>query len=198
VNRPSFHRLAAVGVLALAVLATAAAPTSAAPTTNRASDQRIASTSGASSIEDASVLSVRGAGPYRIGARLQELTASGLISWTDTLPDCDVVYAGATGDWAGVIIVAFRNGRLVAVGTATAPPVSPSGASVGMAWDQFEEIYGSRGEFVYNDDGDRAYAVRIGAGVELYTGHPIRSGVGYFQAGRANFILGNFLRGSPC
>jgi hypothetical protein len=126
------------------------------------------------------------------------LTASGLISWTDALPDCDVVYAGATGDWAGVIIVAFRNGRLVEVGTATTPPVSPSGASVGTAWSQFEEIYGSRGEFVYNNDGDQAYVVHIGARVELYTGHPIRSGVGYFQAGRANFILRNFLRGSAC
>jgi len=145
-----------------------------------------------------SVMSVRGAGPYRIGARLRALQQAGLIAWVAPQPGCDVVFTGVTGDWAGVLILAFRNGRLVEVGTATTPPRSPAGASVGMDWSQLEDIYGSRGRLIYNDGGDQAYAVRIGSRVELYTGHPIREGVGYFQAGPANFVLRNFMRGSVC
>ena len=202
-RRPSLHRLVAVGVLALAVLATAA-PASASPrVTGKVSGQRgdPASAAPVGTVPKAtpgSVLSVRGAGPYRIGARQEALAAAGLIDWVAPLPGCDVVHAGATGRWAGVILLAFRNGRLVEVGTATAPPRSPAGASVGMAWSQLEDIYGSRGEPVYNPDGDQAYAVRKGSRVELYTGHPIRAGVGYFQVGPANFVLRNFVRGPAC
>jgi hypothetical protein len=196
-HRPLLHRLVAAGVLALAVLATAA-PASASPGfANRPLSQHVDSAS-AGTVVDGSVLSVRGAGPYRIGARQQALAAAGLIDWVAQTPGCDVVHAGATGDWAGVILLAFRNGRLVEVGTATAPPRSPAGASVGMGWSELENIYGSRGKLVHNADGERAYAVRIGSRVELYTGHPIRSGVGYFQVGPANFVLRNFLQGPAC
>jgi hypothetical protein len=198
---PSFPRFVAVGVLALGVLVTAAAPASASPSATTTSSQRAASASPAGAlleIPDDSVLSVRGAGPYRVGARLPALQEAGLIDWVAPQPGCDVVVAGVTGDWAGVLVLAFRNGRLVDVGTATAPPHSPAGASVGMDWSQLEDIYGSRGSLIYNDDGDRAYVVRIGSGVELFTGHPIREGVGYFQAGPANFVLHNFMHGSVC
>jgi hypothetical protein len=103
-----------------------------------------------------------------------------------------------TGEWAGALILAFRAGRLVEVGTATAPPLSPAGASVGMGWSELEDIYGSRGRLIFNNDGEQAYVVRIGSRVELYTGHPIREGAGYFQAGPANFVLRNFLGRSVC
>ncbi|MEU7906477.1 hypothetical protein [Actinoplanes sp. NPDC049118] len=192
-HRPSFHRLVAAGALALAVLATAAAPASASRGTAGG-----ARTGAATVVPDTSVLSVRGAGPYRIGARQQALAAAGLLSWVAPQPGCDVVVAGATGDWAGVILLSFRSGRLAEVGTATAPPRSPAGASVGMSWDDLEDIYGGRGRMIHNADGDPAYVVRAGSRVELYTGHPIRAGAGYFQAGPADFVLRNFLRGTVC
>lgn len=144
------------------------------------------------------VLGVGGAGPYRIGARLDRLVAAGLIDWR--APGCSgVEYAGATGVWAGVIMMAFRDGRLVSVGTATVPPRSPAGAAVGMSFDDLEAIYGSRGGLIRNDAGDaEAYLVRFGSRVELFTGHPIRPGVGYYEAGPASFVEVGFRRGASC
>ncbi|WFE66718.1 hypothetical protein [Micromonospora sp. WMMD714] len=144
------------------------------------------------------LLSVRGAGPFRIGASLTRLTSAGLIAWT--VVGCDgTVDAGVTGEWAGVILVTFRDGRLVEVGTATAPPRSPAGASVGMTFAELEEIYGPRGALIHNDAGDAtAYLVRYGDRVELFTGHPIRPGVGYFQAGLADHVERAFRQGPSC
>lgn len=77
--------------------------------------------------DEVRLISVRGAGPFRIGADLARLSAAGLIDWV--APDCDgTVRAGVTGAWAGKILLAFRDGRLVEVGTATAPPRTPAGA----------------------------------------------------------------------
>ncbi len=196
-HRPFLRRLVTAGVLALAVLATAAPASASSGLASKPLTQQDHSAS-AGTVVEGSVLSVRGVGPYRIGARQQALAAAGLIDWVAQTPGCNVVHAGATGDWAGVILLAFRHGRLVEVGTATAPPRSPSGASVGMGWSELEDIYGSRGKLVHNADGEQAYAVRIGSRVELYTGHPIRSGAGYFQVGPANFVLRNFLQEPAC
>ncbi|MER7891318.1 hypothetical protein ABTX15_15975 [Micromonospora sp. NPDC094482] len=144
------------------------------------------------------VLSVRGAGPFRIGARLDRLTAAGLIDWV--APGCaGVQHAGVTGAWAGVILLAFSAGRLIEVGTATAPPHSPAGATVGMSFAELEAIYGRRGALVWNDAGTAsAYLVRYGSRVELFTGHPIRPGVGYFQVGPASFVERNFRHAPSC
>jgi hypothetical protein len=196
--RPSFHRLVTAGVLAFAVLAAAAPASAAHDTAGGTLSGRGKAASPAAVVPAGSVLSVRGAGPYRIGARQQALAAAGLLDWVAPDPGCDVAHAGATGAWAGVIILAFRNGRLVEVGTATVPPRSPSGASVGMSWTELEDIYGRRGRLIHNADGEQAYLVRAGSGVELYTGHPIRQGVGYYQAGPADFVLRNFRSGTAC
>ncbi|MGW5558760.1 hypothetical protein ACWER9_16230 [Micromonospora sp. NPDC003944] len=144
------------------------------------------------------VLGVAGAGVYRIGASLAALTTNGHIDWT--APACGgVVHAGATGAWAGVLLLAFQNGRLVEVGTATAPPQSPAGATVGMSFAELEAIYGRRGSLIRNDAGGaEAYLVRVGSRVELFTGHPIRPGVGYFQVGPASFVERNFRQGGSC
>ncbi|ADL45811.1 MULTISPECIES: hypothetical protein [Micromonospora] len=141
------------------------------------------------------VLSVRGAGPYRIGARLDRLVAAGLIDWT--APGCPgVVHAGATGSWAGAILLAFRDGRLVSVGTATAPPRSPAGGSVGMSFAELERIYGPRGGMIRNDAGDaEAYLVRFGSRVELFSDHPIRPGAGFYEAGVASYVERSFRQG---
>jgi hypothetical protein len=200
-NRSAFTRFIAVGVLALGVLVTAAVPASASTRAGGPVPAERAGPTSADTVRDGpagSVLSVRGAGPYRIGARLQALQEAGLIDWVAPPQECDVVFTGVTGEWSGALILGFRAGRLVEVGTATVPPRSPAGASVGMGWSQLEDLYGVRGRLIHNNDGEQAYVVRIGSRVELYTGHPIRVGVGYFQAGSANFVLKNFMGESVC
>ncbi|KAB1909224.1 hypothetical protein [Micromonospora sp. AMSO31t] len=189
------------GLLALTTVAplTAAGPASAGAPAARATEVRTPAGGPASSAAtEVRVLSVHGAGPYRIGARLDRLSAAGLIDWT--APGCaGVQHAGATGAWAGVILLAFRNGRLVSVGTATVPPRSPAGASVGMSFPDLERRYGRRGALIRNDAGDaEAYLVRFGSRVELFTGHPIRPGVGYFEVGPASFVERNFRQGGSC
>src|SRR4051812_39982366 len=103
-NRHPF-RLVAAGLLALAAMA-AATPASASPGATAGAADR------APAVSSDTVLSVRGAGPYRIGARQQRLADAGLLDWVAGQPGCNVVHAGATGDWAGVILLAFRDGRL--------------------------------------------------------------------------------------
>ncbi|MEU1754538.1 hypothetical protein ABZ436_17965 [Micromonospora matsumotoense] len=196
------HRLPTIlltGVLTLAALAPAGPAGAAGPGSHpgvrsgSTVDLRPGRTVGSTDL-----LSVRGAGPFRIGASLTRLTSAGLIDWS--VVGCDgVVQAGVTGEWAGVILVAFRDGRLVEVGTATAPPRSPAGASVGMSWAELAQIYGPRGALIHNDAGDAtAYLVRFGNRVELFTGHPIRPGVGYFQVGPADHVERAFRQGRSC
>ncbi|MGS2618545.1 hypothetical protein ACVCAH_29050 [Micromonospora sp. LZ34] len=204
------NRLSSVvvtGALALATIGTVAAPAVARSDTDRtatangpartATTQPVARVTTARSAQ-VEVLSVRGTGPYRIGARLERLVAAGRIDWT--APGCaGVVHAGATGEWAGVILLAFRHGRLVEVGTATAPPRSPAGAAVGMPFAELERIYGPRGALISNDAGTAsAYLVRFGSRVELFTGHPIRPGVGYFQVGPASYVERTFRQSASC
>ncbi|MET8835203.1 hypothetical protein ABZV78_14985 [Micromonospora sp. NPDC004540] len=196
-NRLSSTILAGLLALTAAVPMTVAAPASAGAPAARATADR-APLGGPSAATQVEVLSVRGTGPYRIGARLDRLAAAGLIDWT--VPGCaGVRHAGATGAWAGVILLAFRNGRLVSVGTATVPPRSPAGASVGMSFAELERVYGRRGALIRNDAGDaEAYLVRYGSRVELFTGHPIRPGAGYFEVGPASFVERNFRQGTSC
>ncbi|MEV0882059.1 hypothetical protein AB0I85_30035 [Micromonospora echinofusca] len=148
--------------------------------------------------DEVRIISVRGAGPFRIGADLARLSAAGLIDWV--APGCGgTVHTGVTGAWAGKILLTFHDGRLVEVGTATAPPRTPAGAGVGMSFAALEEIYGPRGSMIRNDAGDAsAYLVRVGSRVELFTGHPIRPGVGYLQVGPAHVVERGFREGRPC
>lgn len=185
-----FRRLALTGALALALLG-AAQPGSAAAT-------HVLGAAQPASAAGTDVLSVRGAGPFRIGVTQRSLADAGLLTGIATQPGCPIVRAGATGEWAGKILLAFRNGRLAEVGTATAPPRSPAGAQVGMSWADLESVYGRRGHLIHNAAGEPAYVVHVGARVELFTGHPIRAGAGYFQVGPANFILRNFRHAPPC
>ncbi|GAB3844105.1 hypothetical protein GCM10029963_20200 [Micromonospora andamanensis] len=113
------HRLVYV-VVATVLTLVGAAPATAAPLPRPVPSVVVAAQPPATT----AMMSVRGAGPYRIGASLDRLTAAGLIDWS--VATCDgVVAAGATGPWAGVILLAFRHGRLVEVSTATVPPYSP-------------------------------------------------------------------------
>jgi hypothetical protein len=197
-NRPSILLTTAALALGTLVAVTVAGPAAAAPPAGRAVAASAYGPPAAAGHTHPQVLSVGGTGPYRIGASLAALTADGRIDWT--APGCGtVVHAGVTGSWAGVLLLAFRDGRLVEVGTATAPPQSPAGARVGMSFVELEGIYGPRGSLIRNDAGDaEAYLVRVGSRVELFTGHPIRPGVGYFQVGPASFVERNFRQGVSC
>ncbi|RAO33905.1 hypothetical protein ONO23_02639 [Micromonospora noduli] len=198
-NRPAILLTTAALALGTLVPAAVAGPAAAAP---QAGGTAPASARGPRAVDPGhshpQVLSVGGVGVYRIGASLASLIRNGHVGWT--APGCDgVVRTGATGSLAGVILLAFRDGRLVEVGTATAPPQSPAGATVGMSFDELEAIYGWRGSLIRNDAGDaEAYLVRAGSRVELFTGHPIRPGVGYFQVGPASFVERNFRQGVSC
>lgn len=72
-NRFSFPRVIGVGVLALVVLVAAAVPASASSRPVPTERAGLTSAGTVLGVPAGSVLSVRGAGPYRIGARLQAL-----------------------------------------------------------------------------------------------------------------------------
>ncbi|MEU6076506.1 hypothetical protein [Micromonospora sp. NPDC047074] len=206
-RRLSYPVITALLAMAGLVPTTVAAPAAAAPRPDVAAGQLTDGRPGpaaggfrlpATRQDEVEVISVRGAGPFRIGASLARLSAAGLIDWV--APDCDgVVRTGVTGAWAGKILLAFRDGLLVEVGTATAPPRTPAGAAVGMSFAELALIYGSQGSLIRNDADDAsAYLVRFGSRVELFTGHPIRPGVGYLQVGPASFVERTFREGRSC
>ncbi|WP_285689578.1 hypothetical protein [Actinoplanes sp. NBRC 103695] len=78
------------------------------------------------------------------------------------------------------------------------PAPSRSPCSARPCRSALESVYGRRGHLIHNAAGEPAYVVHVGARVELFTGHPIREGAGYFQVGPANFILRNFRHAPPC
>ncbi|MEU4380991.1 hypothetical protein [Micromonospora echinofusca] len=199
------HRLSytvATALLATAGLVpiTLAAPAAAAPLPSVAAGHPTdrPGSDAAADRDEVRIISVRGAGPFRIGADLARLSAAGLID--SIAPGCaGTVHTGVTGAWAGKILLTFRDGRLVEVGTATAPPRTPAGAGVGMSFAALEEVYGPRGSMIRNDAGDAsAYLVRVGSRVELFTGHPIRPGVGYLQVGPAYVVERGFREDRSC
>ncbi|MCZ7424450.1 hypothetical protein O7607_01780 [Micromonospora sp. WMMA1949] len=198
-NRIPSTVLAGLLALTAVVPVTAGAPVAAAPALAAADAAPALAAADAAPVRPAvaenEVLSVHGAGPFRIGARLDRLVAAGLIDWT--APGCPgIVHAGVTGSWAGAIMLTFRAGRLVSVGTATAPPRSPAGGAVGMSFAELERIYGPRGRMIRNDAGDaEAYLVRFGSRVELFSDHPIRPGVGFYAAGPASYVERSFRQG---
>ena len=126
-------------------------------------------------------LSVRGAGPYQIGARLEQLRAAGLVDSPSARQGCDgVVDAGATGHWAGHVLLVFRHDVLVGIGGA-GEVKSPAGVGPGMSFAEAERIYGDRGRPIRSKAGKQGYVVGVGNMIELFTDHPIRPGIGYFE-----------------
>jgi len=145
-------------------------------------------------------LSVRGAGPYRIGRSLTALTEAGLIDAVWPGPPCseDVVGAGATGRWAGKILLVFRRGILISIGTASGSVRSPAGAGPGTSFARAEQIYGKRGRPIRSRTGHQGYVVPAGPMVELFTDHPIRPGIGWYEVGPRGFSLHGFLADDRC
>jgi hypothetical protein len=143
-------------------------------------------------------LSVHGAGPYRIDRRLATLTGAGLIDGVAPYGCRDIVGAGATGRWAGKILLVFRRGILISIGTASGSVRSPAGVGPGTSFEQAEKIYGKRGRPVRSTAGVTGYIVGVGPMVELFTGHPIRPGIGWYEVGPRGFSLRGFWTGRPC
>src|SRR5689334_11498222 len=141
------------------------------------------------------VITVLGAGPYRMGASLDRLTAAGLISWVTGPDAAGTQLAGSAGSWGGELILTFHHGRLVVVETATGSVRTAAGARVGMAFAEVESIYHGYGKLITNGEGNTAYVVPVGPMVLLFGDHPIRPGVGSIQAGPAWILLPAFRNG---
>jgi hypothetical protein len=141
------------------------------------------------------VITVLGAGPYRMGTSLNRLTAAGLIDWVTGPDAAGAQLAGSAGSWSGELILTFHHGFLVVVETATGSVRTAAGARVGMSFAEVESIYHGYGKLITNDQGDTAYVVPVGPMALLFGDHPIRPGVGSIQAGPAWILLPAFRNG---
>lgn len=140
------------------------------------------------------VITVLGAGPYRIGTSLSRLAAAGLLSWV-TDPDGGTQLAGSAGEWGGGLTLTFNHGVLLALETDTGSVRTAAGARVGMSFAEVENIYRGYGDLITNDQGRTAYVIKVGPMVVLFGDHPIRAGVGSIQVGPACIVLQAFLNG---
>ncbi|MFC7277687.1 hypothetical protein ACFQS1_27165 [Paractinoplanes rhizophilus] len=141
------------------------------------------------------VLTVLGAGPYRIGTSLSRLTEAGLIDWVTGPDAAGAQLAGSAGSWSGELMLTFHHGFLVVVETATGSVRTAAGARVGMSFAEVEAIYHGYGKLITNDQGNTAYLVPVGPMALLFGDHPIRPGVGSIQAGPAWILRPAFRNG---
>jgi hypothetical protein len=114
------------------------------------------------------VLAADGIGPYLVGSSLSQLQSRGLVANLMDSANCDASFkqAEATGHYAGKLSLAFSEGMLTDVATASNVLVTPSGARVGMSVKELETIYGSRARRIDGVSGNRALSVRV-AGTDL-------------------------------
>jgi hypothetical protein len=141
------------------------------------------------------VITVLGAGPYRMGTKLDRLSAAGLIDWVTGPDAAGTQLAGSAAAWSGELMLTFHHGFLVVVETATGSVRTAAGARVGMSFAEVEAIYHGYGKLLTNDQGRTAYLVPVGPMVLLFGDHPMRPGVGSIQAGPARILLPAFRNG---
>jgi hypothetical protein len=136
------------------------------------------------------VLTFRGAGPYRIGGRLDPLLSAGLI--TDPgAPGADgVQVATSLGDWPGELLLTFHHGRFTVLETAAGAVRTAAGARVGMTFDQVDALYHGAGRLITDADGRTSYVLCHGPMVMVFGDHPIRPGVGSISVGPAWILMG--------
>ncbi len=148
------------------------------------------------------VLSTQGIGPYRLGMRGSELEYEGLLGSATPVnsTDCPELYnVAATGTYAGTLLLVLRDNVLIEIGTAGGRPVrSPEGVRVGDALDSVPTTYGARASGRTGANGLPGFVVTEGDRVLLFTGHPIRSGIGWFAAGYADHTDATFVSGEDC
>jgi hypothetical protein len=147
------------------------------------------------------VLSTDGLGPYRLGARADELRAAGLLgqaSPVDAANCPDLYNVAATGVYEGTLVLLVRHNVLVEIGTAGGDEVrTPAGASVGGTFERVKKLYGSRGSSKKDSSGKEGFIVPVGDRVILFASS-IHPGVGWMAAGFADQTEHNFLTGSSC
>lgn len=135
------------------------------------------------------VLTLLGAGPYRIGGRLDRLIAAGIVSEPDAPDTSGVQTVTSLGDWAGELLLTFHHGRLVVLETAAGAVRTAAGARVGMAFDQVGTLYHGAGSLITDPGGRTAYVLCVGPMVMVFGDHPIRPGVGSITVGPASLVL---------
>ncbi len=147
------------------------------------------------------VLSTDGLGPYRLGARAEELREAGLLGQSSPVDaaNCPDLYnVAATGAYEGTLVLLVRHNVLVEVGTAGGDVVrTPAGASLGMTFEQVKKLYGSRGSSKKDSSGKEGFIVPVGDRVILFASS-IHPGVGWMAAGLADQTEHAFLTGSSC
>jgi hypothetical protein len=160
------------------------------------------STAPTTATADPWVLDTDGIGPYRLGMRSAELAYEGLMGTATPInsADCPELYSvAATGTYAGTLLLVLRHNVLVQIGTAGGGPVhSPEGVRVGDTLDSARTTYGTRATARTGADGLPGLVVTAGDRVLLFTGHPIRPGIGWFAAGYANHTEATFVSGDDC
>jgi hypothetical protein len=148
------------------------------------------------------VLSTAGIGPYHLGAHITDLTSAGLLGTSTPIDpaECpDLVSVAATGMYAGTLLLVVRHTVLVQIGTAGGGPVrSPEGVRVGDDLASATTLYGTLGTTHTGADGLPGLVVATGDRVLLFTGHPIRSGIGWFAAGYSDYTEATFVSGDDC
>jgi hypothetical protein len=177
----------------------AASPASTSP---RATSTSPAPPSVSSPDPDGLVMNVDGIGPYRIGSRVEDLRAAGLLGQSSPIdPRCPEVHsAAATGPYSGEVLLTVRRNVLVEIGTAGGdqPVRSPEGAAIGTSWDEIRKLYGGRGAMRKDPEANQGFLVPVGNRVMLFDGHPTRPGVGYFAVGLADYTERHFTTGQFC
>ncbi len=149
------------------------------------------------------VMSVDGVGPYKIGARVEQLRKAGLLGELTTLDEkrCRELYrADASGTYSGTFQLVIRHQVLVEIGTAGGDLDlrTREGAGIGMSWPEIRKLYGQRGAMVKDSTGKRGFLVKDGDRVMLFSGHPVRPGIGYVAIGMADHTEHVFRTGEPC
>ncbi|BCY09452.1 hypothetical protein [Actinoplanes sp. L3-i22] len=137
------------------------------------------------------VLTVLGAGPYRIGGSLDRLVTAGLIT-EPSAPDANgAQVATSLGDWPGELLLTFYHGRLAVLDTSAGTVRTAAGARVGMSFDQVDALYHGTGRLITGTGGSTAYVLCYPPMAMVFGDHPIRPGVGSITVGPAWLVLRN-------
>jgi hypothetical protein len=134
---------------------------------------------------------------------MTDLTAAGLLGSSTPInaAECpDLLSVGATGMYEGTLLLVVRHTRLVQIGTAggDGPVTSTEGVKVGDTLESAQATYGSSGTMHTGAAGLPGLVVPAGDRVLLFSGHPIRPGIGWYAAGYTDYTQSTFLSGDDC